>query len=82
VGEQTGVPFGDRLEESRRPRAMSARPFEFPHGPSSPNVEAHQALPRPLTPDDTAGVVALLVRDEAGALICQTIMIDGGLVMR
>jgi NAD(P)-dependent dehydrogenase (short-subunit alcohol dehydrogenase family) len=37
--------------------------------------------PRPLTPDDTAGVVALLVRDEAGALTGQTITVDGGLAM-
>src|SRR3954451_3784432 len=31
------------------------------------DTEAHQALPRPLTPDDTAAVVAMLARDEAEA---------------
>jgi NAD(P)-dependent dehydrogenase (short-subunit alcohol dehydrogenase family) len=29
------------------------------------DAEAHQSLPRPLTPDDTAAVVAMLVRGEA-----------------
>jgi NAD(P)-dependent dehydrogenase (short-subunit alcohol dehydrogenase family) len=45
------------------------------------DVAAHQALPRPLTPDDTAAVVAMLARDEA-ALTGQTLTADGGLVMR
>ena len=31
------------------------------------------APPRPLTPEDTAAVVAMLARDEAGALTGQTI---------
>jgi 3-oxoacyl-[acyl-carrier protein] reductase len=43
---------------------------------------AHQALARPLTPDDTAAVVAMLARDEAAALTGQTLTVDGGLVMR
>jgi 3-oxoacyl-[acyl-carrier protein] reductase len=46
------------------------------------DVAAHQALPRPLTPDDTAAVVAMLARDEAAALTGQTLTADGGLVMR
>ncbi|MFI6846374.1 SDR family oxidoreductase [Kitasatospora sp. NBC_00085] len=40
---------------------------------------AHQALPRPLTPDDTAAVVARLVGDDAAALTGQTLTVDGGL---
>ena len=46
------------------------------------DVAAHQTLPRPLTPDDTAAVVAMLARDEAAALTGQTLTADGGLVMR
>jgi NAD(P)-dependent dehydrogenase (short-subunit alcohol dehydrogenase family) len=46
------------------------------------DVAAHQALPRPLTPEDTAAVVAMLVRDDAAALTGQTITVDGGLVLR
>jgi NAD(P)-dependent dehydrogenase (short-subunit alcohol dehydrogenase family) len=46
------------------------------------DTEAHQALPRPLTPDDTAAVVAMLVGDEAAALTGQTLTVDGGLVLR
>ncbi|WP_030159745.1 SDR family NAD(P)-dependent oxidoreductase [Streptomyces sp. NRRL S-244] len=45
-------------------------------------VAARQALPRPLTPDDTAAVVAMLVRDDAAALTGQVLTVDGGLVMR
>lgn len=45
-------------------------------------VAARQALPRPLTPDDTAAVVAMLVRDDAAALTGQVVTVDGGLVMR
>lgn len=45
-------------------------------------VAAHQALPRPLTPDDTAAVVAMLVGDDAAALTGQILTVDGGLVMR
>jgi 3-oxoacyl-[acyl-carrier protein] reductase len=59
------------------------------HTPASVNVpaeefadaEAHQALPRPLSPDDTAAVVAMLARDEAAALTGQTLTVDGGLVL-
>ena len=43
---------------------------------------AHQALSRPLTPDDTAAVVAMLASDEAAALTGQTLTVDGGLVLR
>jgi len=46
------------------------------------DAEAHQALPRPLTPDDTAAVVAMLVGDDAAALTGQTLTVDGGLVLR
>jgi NAD(P)-dependent dehydrogenase (short-subunit alcohol dehydrogenase family) len=46
------------------------------------DAEAHQALPRPLTPDDTAAVVAMLVGDDAAALTGQTLTVDGGLIMR
>jgi NAD(P)-dependent dehydrogenase (short-subunit alcohol dehydrogenase family) len=45
------------------------------------DVAAHQALPRPLTPDDTAAVVAMLAGDDAAALTGQTLMVDGGLVL-
>ena len=59
------------------------------HTPASVNVpveefadaEAHQALPRPLTPDDTAAVVAMLAGDDAAALTGQTLTVDGGLVL-
>jgi 3-oxoacyl-[acyl-carrier protein] reductase len=46
------------------------------------DVAAHQALPRPLTPDDTAAVVAMLARDDTAALTGQTLTVDGGLVLR
>jgi NAD(P)-dependent dehydrogenase (short-subunit alcohol dehydrogenase family) len=46
------------------------------------DVEAHQALPRPLTPDDTAAVAAMLAGDDAAALTGQTLTVDGGLVLR
>jgi 3-oxoacyl-[acyl-carrier protein] reductase len=46
------------------------------------DTEAHMALHRPLTPDDTAAVVAMLARDDAEALTGQTLTADGGLVMR
>jgi NAD(P)-dependent dehydrogenase (short-subunit alcohol dehydrogenase family) len=45
-------------------------------------AEARQALPRPLTPDDTAAVVAMLAGDDAAALTGQTLTVDGGLVLR
>jgi NAD(P)-dependent dehydrogenase (short-subunit alcohol dehydrogenase family) len=45
------------------------------------DVAAHQALPRPLTPDDTAAVVAMLAGDDSAALTGQTLMVDGGLVL-
>ena len=46
------------------------------------DAEAHQALPRPLTPDDTAAVVAMLAGDDSAALTGQTLTVDGGLVLR
>ena len=46
------------------------------------DVKAHQALPRPLTPEDTAAVVAMLAGDDAAALTGQTLTVDGGLVLR
>ena len=46
------------------------------------DAEGHQALPRPLTPDDTAAVVAMLAGDDAAALTGQTLTPDGGLVLR
>jgi 3-oxoacyl-[acyl-carrier protein] reductase len=46
------------------------------------DAQAHQALQRPLTPDDTAAVVAMLAGDEAAALTGQTLTVDGGLVLR
>jgi 3-oxoacyl-[acyl-carrier protein] reductase len=60
------------------------------HTPATANIpaaefvdaEAHQALSRPLTPEDTAAMVAMLVRDEAAALTGQTLTVDGGLVLR
>ena len=45
------------------------------------DVAAHQALSRPLTPDDTAAVVAMLAGDGAAALTGQTLTVDGGLVL-
>jgi NAD(P)-dependent dehydrogenase (short-subunit alcohol dehydrogenase family) len=45
-------------------------------------VLAKQALARPLTPEDVAATVAFLVRPEAAALTGQTIVTDGGGVMR
>jgi NAD(P)-dependent dehydrogenase (short-subunit alcohol dehydrogenase family) len=46
------------------------------------DAEGHQTLRRPLTPDDTAAVVAMLAGDGAAALTGQTLTPDGGLVLR
>ena len=46
------------------------------------DVAAHQPLPRPLSPDDTAAVVAMLAGDDAAAMTGQTLTVDGGLVLR
>jgi pyridoxal 4-dehydrogenase len=42
---------------------------------------ARQSLPRSLTPDDTAGVVAFLASDAAAAITGQTLVADGGSVL-
>jgi NAD(P)-dependent dehydrogenase (short-subunit alcohol dehydrogenase family) len=46
------------------------------------DAESHQALPRPLRPENAAATVAMLARDDAAALTGQTITVDGGLVLR
>jgi 3-oxoacyl-[acyl-carrier protein] reductase len=46
------------------------------------DTAAHQALNRPLTPDDTAAVVSMLAGDDAAAMTGQTLTVDGGLVLR
>ena len=63
-------------ELTRTPASATRAAAEFA------DTEAHMALHRPLTPDDTAAVVAMLARDEAEALTGQTLTADGGLVMR
>jgi 3-oxoacyl-[acyl-carrier protein] reductase len=60
---------------TRTPATDVVPPAEFE------DVAAHQSLPRPLTPDDTAAVVAMLASDEAEALTGQTITVDGGLIL-
>lgn len=45
-------------------------------------VEAQQALARPLEPGDVASAVAFLATDGAAALTGQTLCVDGGLVLR
>jgi NAD(P)-dependent dehydrogenase (short-subunit alcohol dehydrogenase family) len=45
-------------------------------------VVERQALKRRLTPDDTAAAVAFLASDGAAALTGQTLVTDGGLVLR
>jgi 3-oxoacyl-[acyl-carrier protein] reductase len=44
-------------------------------------VDRH-ALKRRLTPDDTAAAVAFLASDGAAALTGQTLVTDGGLILR
>jgi NAD(P)-dependent dehydrogenase (short-subunit alcohol dehydrogenase family) len=44
-------------------------------------VRGHQALPRSLVPDDTAGVVAFLASDAAAAMTGKTLCPDGGTVL-
>ncbi|MEZ0110300.1 NAD(P)-dependent dehydrogenase (short-subunit alcohol dehydrogenase family) [Catenulispora sp. EB89] len=60
---------------TRTPATAVVPPEEFA------DVAAHQALDRPLTPEDTAAVVAMLARDDAAALTGQTLVADGGLVL-
>ncbi|WP_345181123.1 SDR family NAD(P)-dependent oxidoreductase [Streptomyces lavendulae] len=62
------------LTRTRATGVVPAEEFE--------EVAARQALPRPLTPDDTAAVVAMLVAEDAAALTGQVLTVDGGLVMR
>ena len=45
-------------------------------------VQARQAIDRPLAPDDIAATVAFLVSEGAGAITGQTLCADGGLVLR
>jgi 3-oxoacyl-[acyl-carrier protein] reductase len=45
-------------------------------------VQARQAIDRPLRPDDIAATVAFLVSDGAGAITGQTLNADGGLILR
>jgi NAD(P)-dependent dehydrogenase (short-subunit alcohol dehydrogenase family) len=45
-------------------------------------VQARQAIDRPLTPDDVAAAVAFLATDAAGAITGQTLCADGGLILR
>jgi NAD(P)-dependent dehydrogenase (short-subunit alcohol dehydrogenase family) len=45
-------------------------------------VQARQAIDRPLTPDDVASAVVFLVTDAAGAVSGQTLCVDGGLILR
>jgi NAD(P)-dependent dehydrogenase (short-subunit alcohol dehydrogenase family) len=61
---------------TRTPATDVVPPDEFA------DVAARQPLPRPLVPDDTAAVVAMLARDDAAALTGQTLTVDGGLVLR
>src|SRR6266446_7909746 len=60
---------------TRTPATDVVPPEEFA------DVASHQALARPLTPDDTAAVVTMLTRDDAAALTGQTLTVDGGLVL-
>jgi NAD(P)-dependent dehydrogenase (short-subunit alcohol dehydrogenase family) len=46
------------------------------------DVQARQAIDRPLRPDDVASAVAFLVTDSAGAVSGQTLCVDGGLILR
>jgi NAD(P)-dependent dehydrogenase (short-subunit alcohol dehydrogenase family) len=45
-------------------------------------VAERQALKRRLTPDDTAAALAFLASDGVAALTGQTLVTDGGLVLR
>jgi len=45
-------------------------------------VQARQAIDRPLAPNDIAATVAFLISEGAGAITGQTLCADGGLVLR
>ena len=45
-------------------------------------MQARQALPRTLVPEDVAATVAFLATDAAAALTGQTLCVDGGLILR
>jgi NAD(P)-dependent dehydrogenase (short-subunit alcohol dehydrogenase family) len=50
--------------------------------PAFEDVRARQALPRSLVPEDTAGLVAFLASDAAAAITGQTLVTDGGSILR
>lgn len=60
---------------------LTPPPVEVMTAEVSADVNARQALTRPLVPSDVAEVVAFLARPEAQALTGQTICPDGGLVL-
>jgi NAD(P)-dependent dehydrogenase (short-subunit alcohol dehydrogenase family) len=46
------------------------------------DARARQSVPRSLMPEDTAGLVAFLASDAAGAITGQSLMADGGSTFR
>ena len=45
------------------------------------DARARQSVPRSLMPEDTAGIVAFLASDAAGAITGQTLVADGGSIL-
>jgi NAD(P)-dependent dehydrogenase (short-subunit alcohol dehydrogenase family) len=77
----------DKTEQRHRRNSRGARPDGDPAAEVVPaqefaDVAARQALLLPLTPDDTAAVVATLVGHDAAAMTGQTLTVDGGPVPR